>query len=285
MIQTGADSYVEIQLIPGETLIKVAENTSIVYNGMGMGGASASFSLLYGRIRVIRGAGEGNRDLTVQSGNGAVYVREGDFGLDYILRPGLSITGSGIGRPLLRIYGFSGTADLIPLPVREENGTPAQTGGGERARIRVSEGEALAMEVLLSGLSFTERKPLDRDIIDYWLDHNFNGIPPLNMPKTALSFFFDPLPAQDHQIVYEPPDYSAFIKANRIRNGGIAAGLLFSSIGIGFQGYAYYRRISGSSASTDSLIYAGYANLGLGFLTLLITLGSSSVSPPVYDAY
>jgi hypothetical protein len=280
MIQTGADGFVEIQLIPGETLIKVAENTSIVYNGTGTDGASASFSLLYGRIRVIRGAGEGNRNLTVQSGNGVVYVREGDFGLDYILRPGLSITGSGIGRPLLRIYGFSGTVDLIPLPVREDSGPPVRT--GERARIRVNEGEALAMEILLSGLSFTERKSLDRDIIDYWLDHNFKGVPPLNMPKTALSFFFDPLPAPDHQIVYEPPDYSAFIKANRIRNGGIAAGLLFSSVGIGLQSYAYYRMISGSSAPVDSLIYAGYANLGLGFLTLLIVLGSSSASPPAY---
>jgi hypothetical protein len=284
MIQTGADSFVEIQLIPGETLIKVAENTSIIYNGMGRDGASVSFSLLYGRIRVVRGAEEGNRDLTVQSGNGVVYIREGDVGLDYILRPGLSITGSGIGQPLLRIYGFSGTAELIPLITRDGSEALSPAGAGDRARIRVSGGETLAQEVL-SGFSFTERKSLDRDIVDYWILNNFNGAAPLNMPGTSLSYFLDSLPEPDNQILYAPPDYSAFLKTNRIKNGGIAAGLLFSSIGIGLQSYGYYRIFSGSRARAESLIYAGYANLGLGFFTLILTLIPRPALPPAYDAH
>ncbi|MDR3168107.1 MAG: FecR domain-containing protein [Treponema sp.] len=283
MIQTAAGSFVELQLIPGGTVIKAAENTSVVFNSAGGEGAPASFDLLYGRIRIIRGAEEGNRDLVVQSGNAVVHVREGDIGLDYILRPGLSLTGNGISLPLLRIYGFSGIAELVPRMTREGSGTlsPAGDSGGEQALIRVKEGETLALEVL-SGLSFTERKPLGRDIVDYWARNNFNGAPPLKKPESALVFFSDAPP--DNQIRYTPPDYTSLVKPNRVKNWGIAAGLLFTAVGVGLQSYGRFRIASNKDAYAESLINAGFAPLGLGFLTLMVSLIPRSVPPAAYGA-
>jgi hypothetical protein len=269
MIQTGAGSFVELQLIPGGTVVKAAENTSLVFNGPGRDGASVSFDLLYGRIRVIRGAREG--DLVVQSGNGAVHIQGGDIGMDYILRPGLSLTGNGIGRPLLRIYGFGGTAELVPL-MSGERGEGLSPAGGERARIRIGEGETLAQEVLSGDLSFTERRPLNRDMVDYWVRNDFRGTAPLDMPETAPVFFSAPPSLPEDQILYAPPDYTPFARTNRVKNGGIAAALLFTAVGVGLQGYGHFRVGSLNDAHAKSLINAGFVPLGFGFFTLLMTL-------------
>ncbi|MDR2101816.1 MAG: hypothetical protein LBP43_04530 [Treponema sp.] len=280
MIQTAPGSFVEIQLIPGGTVIKAAENTSVVFNGAGGEGASPSFELLYGRLRIIRGAEDSGRDPVVQSGNAAVRLREGDIGLDYILRPGLSLTGNGIGQPLLRIYGFSGTAELVPRMSPGESGTfPAGDGGG--ALIRVSEGETLALEVL-SALSFTERKPLGEDIVDYWARNSFNGSPPLKAPEAAGVFLAGAPPG--NQILYTPPDYTGFAKAGRVKNWGIAAGLLFTAVGLGLQSYGHFRVASDNDAHAESLIKAGFAPLGLGFLTLMVSLIPRSTPPAAYGA-
>jgi hypothetical protein len=283
MIQTGADSFVEIQLIPGGTVIKAAENTSFVFNGPGRDGASMSFTLLYGRIRVIRGPGEGNRDVMVQAPNAAVFIRRGDIGMDYILRPGLSLTGSGVTTPLLRTFGFSGTADLVPLVIGERNGSA----GGEAAFIRVSEGETLALEVF-SGLSFTERKALERDIVEYWIRNDFKGTPPLKIPDTlsALASHRSLEPSEPaNQIQYTLPDYSAIKKLRQVKNGGIAAGILFSIVGIGIQSFgAYQMRAGNNKDSARLLINTGYGPLGLGIVTLMMTLAVNSSNPAEYGA-
>jgi hypothetical protein len=283
MIQTGADSFVEIQLTPGGTVIKAAENTSFVFNGPGRDGASVSFTLLYGRIRVVRGPGEGNRDVMVQAPNAAVFIRRGDIGLDYILRPGLSLTGSGVTTPLLRTFGFSGAADLVPLVIGERNGGAA---GGEAAFIRVSEGETLALEVF-SGFSFTERKALERDIVEYWIRNDFKGTPPLKIPDTlpALASHRPQEPSEPaNQIQYTLPDYGAIKKLRQVKNGGIAAGILFSIVGIGIQGFGAYQRRAGNHDSARLLIDAGYGPLGLGIVTLMMTLAANPSNPAEYGA-
>jgi hypothetical protein len=277
MIQTGADSFVEIQLVPEGTVIKAAENTSFVFNGTGRDGASVSFTILYGRIRVVRGPGEGNRDVMVQAPNAAVFIRQGDIGIDFILRPGLSLTGSGVTAPLLRTFVFSGIADLVPLVTGER-------GGGEAAFIRVSGGETLALEVF-SGFSFTERKALERDIVEYWIQNDFKGAAPLNIPGTLLSAAFRmPLETAEpaNQIQYTLPDYNAIKRVRQIKNGGIAAGILFSVIGIGIQSYGVYQMRAGNYDSARLLIGAGYGPLGLGILSLVMTLGVNPSDPAEY---
>jgi hypothetical protein len=100
------------------------------------------------------------------------------------------------------------------------------------------------------------------------------------MPETALVFFLDAPP--DNQILYTPPEYTAVIKANRIKNWGIAAGLLFTAVGVGLQSYGRFRLASGYNDHAELLINAGFAPLGLGFLTLMVSLIPRSVSPAAY---
>jgi hypothetical protein len=292
MIQTGMDSLVEFQISPARastedaggqtpvkaTIVKIAENTSFLYNGRDTENGYISLLLLYGRLRVITGEGEGAYHLTVESGNAEVNIEKGDMGLDYIIQSSLlNYRTASQTKPLLRVYSFQGSAELILYNAEEILPQPADT---LRPHIRINENEALMIEIA-SPYSFIERKPLEDEILTYWNIHNFKGEAPAAMPEIALPLppphvtpiIHDPVP--EIGPLNTPPDYSSFIKANRRKNTILIIGAALTLAGAALEGYAAYSLSTGNN-NMRMFIPLSAVPLGLGIAT---TIGGILYNP------
>jgi hypothetical protein len=271
LIQTGPGAFLEIQLLPSGTLIKVSENTSFVFNGYDSPGRFADFGLLYGRIRLVSGTGGGTKTAVVRSANISVRIDEGDLGIDYVMEP-LAHARGGIPRPTLRLYDFSGGAEVFPFP---SGSSPVQA--GEIQSILVREGESLFLAIA-SPMVFAERGVLDRDIIDFWQLHNFYGTPPLAMPSVALPEIpeetLTEVPAEIPEAVisdtlFNPQDFSALSRARVVKNTALVTGLLLTAASVTVQGLAYSEFDTGNDAFARNVFTAAFAPMGVGIFTIL----------------
>jgi hypothetical protein len=270
LIQTGPGVFLEIQLLPSGTLIKVSENTSFVFNGYASPGRFADFGLLYGRIRLVSGTGGGAGTAVVRSANISVRIEEGDLGIDYVMEPPAHGRG-GMPRPLLRLYDFSGRAEVFPFP---SGSSPVQA--GEIQSILVREKEALFLEIA-SPMVFAERKPLDRDIIDFWRLHNF-GTPPLAVPPAALPEISGEAIAETPAEVpeaavpdnlFNSQDYLALSRARAVKNTALVTGILLTAASVTAQGLAYSEFDTGNDAFARNVFTAAFAPMGVGIFTIL----------------
>jgi hypothetical protein len=273
LIQTGPGVFLEIQLLPSGTLIKVSENTSFVFNGYdGSPVRFADFGLLYGRIRLVSGTGGGDQTVVVRSANIAVRIDEGDLGIDYVMEP-IAHGRGGVPRPMFRLYGFSGTAEVFPFPSGN-----SLIQAGEIQSIVVKEKESLFLEIA-SPMVFAERRALDRDIIDFWRHHNFYGIPPLAMPSVALpttpgEAAVTEVPAEVSGNVipdnlFNSQDYLALSRARRVKNTVLVTGLLLTAASITAQGLAYSQFDTGNDAFARKVFTIAFAPMGAGIVTIL----------------
>lgn len=294
VVNTGVGSFVEIQLIPSGTVIKLSENTSLAYNGFDETGRFTDFGLLYGRIRVV--AGEGNNSfgayaerassvgvntLGIRCGAVSTRIGEGDFGFDYILEPGNK---SSVQRPLFRLFAFRGNADVYPYG----GGTPANFGVAES--LTVTEGETLSLDVS-SSYAFAERKALDMDIVTYWRLHNFAGIPPLPRPDINLAIrsaayyappeiviseesppviSAAPLPKSQPLVPLQPEETHAPPEIRRAKNTLLVLGLGMTLISMTVQGGAYYQYNKTNNSVPRKLFTYAYIPLGFGVMSTLI---------------
>jgi hypothetical protein len=106
LIQTEKASFLELQMYPTETIVKIAENTTFTVVGLSAGGG-ATLDLAYGRLRskVQKISG---RDPFLVRGRGAVAgVRGTDFGYDFVAER----DGAGISADT-KIYCFEGAVEI-----------------------------------------------------------------------------------------------------------------------------------------------------------------------------
>ena len=283
VINTGAGSFVEVQLIPSGTVIKLAENTSLTYNGFDETGKFTDFGLLYGRIRVVAGARTGETTpFVIRSGAISARFGEGDLGFDYILEPGSQ---SAAPRPLFRLYAFRGNAEVYPY-IR---GGAANFGGAEA--LSVMEGETLTLDVS-SSHTFAERKELGSDITGYWRLHNFAGIPPLTMPdtgfKTEVAEYSVPQgtvvtgrftprvsasspPASESQpLPLEPEETNAQLSVAKAKKTLLIFGLGMTILSVAVQGGAYYQYNESNNDVPRRIFTYAYIPLGFGVLSTLL---------------
>jgi hypothetical protein len=289
IIQTGAGSFVELRIEPGGTRIKIAENTSMVYNGAGQEARSTSFSLIYGRIRIATGTiwqhGEGSA-VHVRTGQVETGFRIGDAGIDYIVNPQKSQLSR--GEPILTVFNFQGNSELRPLSLNS-----AQTAVPSFV---VYEYESLTLE-MSNSLSYIERKPLDDEIIHYWNRHNFSdGAPLLTARPTGTDAILPPQAgsiqseaAQTSQVVerieyvYPPakieyvyPDNPANKKMSRLKNALITTGMVFTAGGIGMQIAGSVGIPSLDNKTNSMILNLGYIPLVIG---LIFTGASLAINP------
>jgi hypothetical protein len=261
MIQTDAASSVEVQLFPSGTVIKVSENTSLVYSGFDKNGHFSELSLLYGRIRLITGEGEGSV-LVIRSGSASVRIGGGDIGVDYMLSPGKG----GTPKPLLRVYNFGGSAEVFSfIP-----GGAALPGSTER--ISLKDNESLSLETV-TPLVFAERKPIDKAILEVYRNNGFEGVPPLPMPRSSLSSFLeddDSLPGvasgSNESFPFNSWDYH---QAYQKKTGALTAGLVIAASALLVQGLALNAYHSGGGEFARVAYQAAYMPLGAGLMTLM----------------
>ncbi|MCL2374197.1 MAG: FecR family protein [Treponema sp.] len=256
IIQTGAGTSLEIQLIPSGTVLRLSENTSVMYNGFDENGRFMDFGLLYGRIRVVSGeTGMGRIGSTViRNGGISARVAEGDIGVDYVLEPAFS------AMPLFRLYAFRGRAEVF------SHGIPLFDGF---QMLTVEAGESVSLD-LSEAHAFVERGPLGSAIINYWAFNNFAGYSPLPMPNVAIAAVMDPFPEAILPSAFEMAqwDQSAMAMShNRRALSRVGFWLIVSSVAI--QSIIHYEP-NFFSGNSDSLRTFMYGPLGTGLLFSLM---------------
>jgi hypothetical protein len=263
VVQTGTGTMLEIQLIPSGILIKLAENTSLTYNGIDSSGNFAELGLLYGSIRVVTGIGANS--VAVRGGGVTARVGNGDFGVDYVIEP--DIRNSAM-RPLFRVYPFRGRAEVFPYG----RDTIAYFGGAQL--LAVEQGESLSLDVS-SPYTYAERKALGREKSDYWRRNDFSGRSPLPIPDTGIAYN-DTVPVYGSPPFFQPPAASGprtvpeqlVIARNRQKNIALTMGLVLILGSLGVQEVS--SRVGTAGNSTAENLYNGaYATLGLGVVTTL----------------
>jgi hypothetical protein len=281
VVQTGAGVFLEIQLLPSGTVIKLAENTSLVYNGFDANGRFTDIGLLYGRVRLVTGIGQGEKTVVIRAGNNAVRIQEGDIGADYAVDP--ASLGSHLAvLPLLTIFNFKGSAEVHPFIPGIDTLKP----------LPVGEIESLSVEIS-PPLIYAGRKPLEGDIIGFWNRGNFAGFPPVPMPDTTLPEL-SPAPVVQQapppevvMVTAEEPEKAAeprqedldlaawqaemkwYKKAYRQKSALLITGFALAVIGAGAQIYAYTQFDTPRDSLARTIHFSAYAPLGLGLLSLL----------------
>ena len=296
IVNTGAGSFLEIQLIPYGTVIKLSENTSLVYNGIDGNGNFADFRLLYGRIRIVtRQAGSSAagsvrlNSIVVRAGEVSARLEEGDLAFDYMLEPDSRNLAP---RPLFRLHAFRGRAEVFSYT---EGGSAVSFGTAQS--LGAAEGESLFLDITGSH-SFAERKALDIDAVDYWRFYNFAGSPPIPMPDTSIAAAADRpqrLDLTETDSVYTRPaaelvfvsddslriaQEAFFNNRNRRKNIILSIGLSLTFSSAAVQGIAHFRPevFSNDNARTVSSIM--YAPLGLGMIITLAGILYNPSFPP-----
>ena len=287
VINTGAGTFLEIQLIPSGTVIKLSENTSFIYNGIDDNGKFVDLGLLYGRIRVVTGYGmnftgqgadpEGAYSIVIRGGGVSARIGEGDFGADYFLEPGLWNSAS---LPQFRLYSFRGSAEIFPYGT----GAPVYFGG---ARNLALEGrECLSLDISPS-YTYAEKKSLDGDISAYWNLHNFAGSPPVSGPDINIAEAPDGMPGGLNYYAYPPAAGDVSVPAARTQAAGnsqgitrlptnrnkhiaLAVGLFLTASSVAVQGICYSRFSVTGDELTRSYFFAAYPSLGLGLVCTLV---------------
>ena len=155
MIQTGPGNYVEAQLDPSGAMIKLAENTSVMFNDLGTSSRPAMISFLYGRMRIMNQGGGGT--VTVQAGNAAIEIGRGDIALDFMVIPGSSNR-----QPMLQISTLSGTASVTASAAASSGAT----------RTPLYEHETVSFDVTTQ-LAVINRQPLNQEITAFWSRNGF----------------------------------------------------------------------------------------------------------------
>lgn len=269
IIHTAAGTYLELQLIPSGTVIKLAGNTSLVYNGFDETGKFTDLGLLYGRMRVIT---NGRNSVVVRSGGVSARIDDGDLGIDYFVRPDGSVSQQ---QPIHRYHVFRGSTEVFNYG----QGGALISFGSSRSLAAVK-GESLTLDIS-SSYTFAERKPLNRDAVAFWRLNNFSGTPPLFMPNTTIEEalpevvsaapiieYIVTTPEPEVIIVHAPAQSSR--RDNRAKNTLLSLGFFLTASSAAVQGVAYYQPDFFPDNTARDLYTWSYVPLGLGLLSTLV---------------
>jgi hypothetical protein len=292
MIQTGPGNYVEVQLDPSGAFIKLAENTSVIFNDLGSTTRPALISFLYGRMRIVNQNSKGT--VTIQAGNAAIEFVRGDMALDFAVIPG-----SANKQPQLQVSTLSGTGQIVS--------SVASPGA---AKTPVYEHETVILDVT-TRLAVVTRQPLNQEITAFWSRNGFRqiGVAPQStylaqgntpsMPalgaytaaNLAPSSVLPPAPNATGQAAnlasssVLPPAPNGVGQAGGIvpegmssekatiapKNHGILIGAILTVAGIAVQGLAHYNVLNLGTDDANMMYAAGFAPIGFGLIALAAT--------------
>ncbi|MDR0387584.1 MAG: FecR family protein [Treponema sp.] len=276
MIRTGPNSFLELQLLPDGTGIKIAENTSVQLTWQEDGLPEIVVS--YGRIRVVVGLQARDPALYVRAENGVIGVRKGDLCFDYVISEKDSPNDEEeFLKPKLHVYNFRGFSEMA-LSGGTGTGASLPVFQNDRPVIPVNERESVSLEVNAS-LALIERKPLDMGVAEYWSLHNFRGTPPLPLPDTSLVFdaaapVVTAAPQTQPAAAPEPKyDFTASQRRlTQIKNALIISGLTLTAAGITAQAIGYAVLSPNNPASARTQVNFGFIPIGIGISAVIASL-------------
>ncbi len=299
LLQTGGSTFVEVQLLPKGTMLKIAENTSFQFQKIGDATSETNLNVLYGRIRTKVAKLSAAESFLVRSRSTVAGVRGTDFGFDSLLAPGSASAAT------VRVYAFEGEVSVSPVAVDSKAAAPT---------LSVKAGELLAVD-LSTSIPLVERRAVDDEIRSYWRTNDFKGQPPIPAPAGARlgaaeanppvpaapaqipalpqtvppppaspargaqsSAAPSPVPAaeapkggSETQIRYEPPNYEPYRKALAKRQNTIVGAFVIGLGALAIQAAGATLIVAGDADTGAPLMLTSGVLVGAS----LITLGTS----------
>lgn len=266
LLQTGAESFLEVQLLPKGTVIKIAENSSFQFKNLGKTDETVSLGLVYGRVRAKVARLSGDERFFIRSGATVAGVRGTDFGFDAIINP--DSPPDAVNTPAVRVYCFSGELALLPE-------TDKYSIDNDEAVVSVLGNELISVNTDTS-IPVVERRAIDIETKKFWVVNDFRGNTPVPPPESAVIQVQAEPEQKDLKnevvIEYITPDYEPFERLNKAKNRTIAASSLFTALGLGIQSYGMYMLYDGDIDSGKGMILSGTIPLGIGVVTLFTSL-------------
>lgn len=163
IVQTGDNSFLEIQFFPSLDMIKLAENTILSIYHIGEDGGGG-YSLLFGRVRARVSLSEDSEPFNLDTQHVRADTRSADFGFDYIPTQGSIL-------PTSAVYSFDGNVDVVSTLVNGRSNT-----------LILEPNEAFQVDPVLfqqidpEFLSLTKER-LPGELAEYWRAHPFKFSP------------------------------------------------------------------------------------------------------------
>jgi len=129
MIQTDNGTFVEIQLHPTKSVLKIAENTTFTVTNLETSGGGG-FDLAYGRIRAKVDKLTGRDPFSIRGRGAVAGVRGTDFGFDFIAEK----EAAGLAAST-KVYCFEGSVAVAraePVPAAKAESPAPETKPGEK---------------------------------------------------------------------------------------------------------------------------------------------------------
>ncbi|MDR1466600.1 MAG: FecR family protein [Treponema sp.] len=251
MIQTGQGGSVEIRLFPSGVLVKVLENTSLVYNG-------DTLEIIYGRIRV-KIPENAQKGLFIQAHTTLVYMSKGDMGFDFVINPDMTIE---YEQPVFRINTLSEKARLKFENIPE---------------LQIDEHELVSVNIFPQ-TSLVERKPLNENSVSYWNNNNFRDGKPLVLPQQNVSVLPSETPPVIQGPLYNADEYRSFRNKMKWKNAGFVFGSILLTLGAASETVSSYLFQHGDQNTADIFTYFGYGFIWTG---LIAVITSAVINPPL----
>lgn len=118
LVQTDAQTFVEIQVMPSRTVVKVAENTTFEIESIG-GAGGGTFNMAYGRVRARVERITSEDPFQIRGYTAVAGVRGTDFGYDLVVERDAT------SELQTKVYVFEGEVDVTEL---DQAGTDAESG-------------------------------------------------------------------------------------------------------------------------------------------------------------
>jgi len=164
---TGEDSFVEIQLDPGRSVIKIAENTTFQLQGIEAKKESI-FQVFYGSVRARVQKLSKAEEFGIRGGDAVAGVRGTDFGLNVLVDREQEDAD-----PVTEIFCFNGKILVTPtfeLPEQPAAADAAAAEGG----LLLSTGEMVRVSRTDPEAAY-EPFPISEEIRSYWESNPFQG--------------------------------------------------------------------------------------------------------------
>ncbi len=259
-LQTGKGIFVEMRLGTGNTILKLAENTTFVLERLE--GGQTSLQLVYGRMRAKVEKLTGADSFSVYSTQAVAGVRGTDFGLDVIASRSTVAAAT-----MTRAYCFEGSVEVVAL-VRSAAQAAESLEAIPKSFI-ISAGEMVRIEGV-PGKMDAVKQAVEESIRSFWMANDYEAeedeAPADAVPASAaavesgkasvngqasfeqgfaqgydaarLEFGKGPELAQGGFLSQTEAD--AIRAAARLQAGGIVAGGLISTIAAGSAVYGFF---------------------------------------------
>jgi hypothetical protein len=296
-VQTGRATLLEIRLMQGDAVFKLAENTTFVLTKADSG--ETTLSLIYGRLRakVVK---LGGKDAFTLAGASAVAgVRGTDFGMDVI-----ASRSSGLSFPLTQVYCFEGEVIVTAL---------INTVASSKERLEsipkgfvIGSGEMVTVQ-RSEDLIEANKSSIQPAIELFWADKGFSGssnspsppaaatsaapvAPPSAQAEGALSeqerlnvyyaAYAEGFEAAKRELAAMGGGMSAeeakrYTSAVRLQKGIFLTAGLIAAAGLGLNVAGMYVASTGDAGSADSLSKGGLVLTGLSipFFAIALAVG------------